>query len=316
MLSAAVLAVLSVLLGAALGLLGRRATSALGLVQAAAVGAGGAAVFGMFLPESFAAMGVAALAPFALGLFAPGLVDRASHAAHGRGGVVSFEIGYAGLLVHQVADGVTLGAYTGPSHAGHAHYEVLLSVAGHTVPVVAALVVGFAARSSTRTALVRAFGLATAVVVGIALAHADGAGAALAGHQGWVDAAAGGLVLHIVLHGLPLTEVRGARRIARHGAALLAGVLVVVAALRAGGGHVHHGDESAHADAQAHDEAESHGPHPAAWLAAAGLVLAAVVVQRRGHHGPAGRHDEHHHCEHPEHAIVPGASSPPGPSDG
>jgi hypothetical protein len=315
MMSAAVLAVLSVLVGAALGLLGRRATSAVGLVQAAAVGAGGAAVFGMFLPESFATMGGSALAPFALGLFVPGLVDRASHAARGRSSEVSFEVGYAGLLVHQVADGVTLGAYTGPSHAGHAHYEVFLSVAGHTVPVVAALVVGFAARSNARVALLRALGLATAVVVGIALANTEGAGASLAAHQGWVDAAAGGLVLHIVLHGLPLAEARGSWRLARHMAAFAAGIAVVVVALRAGGGHVHHGDESSPADGHSHDEAESRGPHPIAWIAAAGLVIAAVVAQRRGHHGHAERSDARHRCEHPEHAIVPGASSPPGPGD-
>lgn len=172
-----------------------------------------AVVLGQLLPESLAAVGVGALAAFALGFAAPRLAERAavrlSRPACSHDDAMctdlGLELGYVGLLLHHVGDGIGLGLYAGPLHTGHGHVDVLVALAAHTVPVTALLVLAFRTHRGPWNAALRAGGIALSTLVGVMLAnmltHDQ-----LAVWEPWLTAIVGGLLLHIVAHGWPEEE--------------------------------------------------------------------------------------------------------------
>lgn len=271
MLLAALTALISVLVGSALGMVGPG--RALGPVRALALGASLATVFGVLIPEALVEGGAAVLAPFFLGLLVPGLFERFGR-THFRadGEVLALEVSYAGLLVHQVGDGLAMGAFSGPDHQGHAHWEVLAAIFGHTVPIVAAVVIAFVAARGRASALFRAFGLAIAAIGGVLVTSSAWASATLSQHQPWVSAITAGLLLHVVLHGIEAAPPRSAAARVIELASFAAGAMVPMLA-----GHEHH--ESGH-------EPGWHSLLPLALAAAPaltnGLAAAALVSVRRG----------------------------------
>ncbi len=198
MLLASLTAVLSALVGALLGRAG--VGKALGAIRALALGASLATVFGVLLPEAVVEVGAAALAPFLGGALLPGIVERAGkHVTAADGHRLALELSYGGLVLHQLGDGLAMGALGAPG-AEHAHPSVLVAVFGHTVPIVAAVFIAFATAGGRLVAWRRVGVLGAAALVGVAVTAVPSAASLVSAHHGWVEAAAGGLLLHVVLH--------------------------------------------------------------------------------------------------------------------
>lgn len=230
MLIASLLTVASVALGAVLGLWGR-GERALGRLRALALGAAFAIVALQLLPEAAVRLGPAALLATALGFALPTAFERLDLGRRLGGvgdGRVGLELGFVGLLVHQVGDGLGMGAFTGPDHADHLHLEVFLTVAAHTVPIIAVMAAAFARLGGVVPALVRAGLLALASVVGVVLAGSTFA-AAIGPHHALISAIVGGLLLHVVVHGLDETSERGLGERAIEVALVAVGVGAVLA---------------------------------------------------------------------------------------
>jgi uncharacterized membrane protein YraQ (UPF0718 family) len=237
MIAASVIAVLSVLLGAAVGFSRRVGDRHLGPVRSFAFAAALAVVVGQFLPDALEGIGVWAGVPFAIGVLAPWALERItariSRGAHSLG----LEVGYLGLLVHQLGDGVGMGTYTGPRHEGHSHTDVFLAIGGHTVPVAAMVVVAFVRAKGPKVAAVRALGLAAAVLAGVLGSRLSSLSVAEA-HHAAISALVAGLLLHIAMHDLRSNAPGSVReRAADLGAAALG--LGVVVATSSGHEHEH-----------------------------------------------------------------------------
>ncbi|MBZ0234794.1 MAG: hypothetical protein K8M05_20865, partial [Deltaproteobacteria bacterium] len=82
-------------------------------VRAFAVVAVAAAIAVHILPEAIDGAGGWVLVPFALGFVAPPLIARVAEQRAGAHRWFAAELSYAGVLVHQVADGLALGVVTG-----------------------------------------------------------------------------------------------------------------------------------------------------------------------------------------------------------
>jgi len=159
----ALLVIASVACGAALGFLRGDTRRVLRAIQLTALAAALGVALLQLLPEALEALGGVALVAFALPL-AP-LLRPASHSAR----ALAIELGYAALLVHQLADGLLLGAYGGMIHPAREHLALLAAVVLHTIPVGAAVALGFDLRDGRRAALGRVAGMAAASLVGVAL---------------------------------------------------------------------------------------------------------------------------------------------------
>jgi hypothetical protein len=188
----ALLATASVATGAVLGLRRGDARRLVGAVQLSALAAALAVALIQLLPEALRELGPAALGAFAVPLLPLlGFVGAGLRA-------LAVELGYAALLLHQLGDGVLLGAYGGVVFPARAHAGLLAAVALHTVPVAAAIALRFEQIAGRRTALVRTAGMAVASLVGIALAGLIPV--ALAQRiDPWASAAIAGLLLQTAL---------------------------------------------------------------------------------------------------------------------
>lgn len=207
MLIALLVSLLSVALGAWLALAHATAKWVEALRWLAILAAGGVALFEM-LPEAWAEIGWPS-ALVALGAGAVPLIFeqlRHAHLRHARGSEahpgsagVGLSLGYAGLVVHKVGDGMAMAAFGGV--LGAVDPLVLGALALHSIPVTALIVLAFARCAGERAALLRALGLAVASLLGVGVA-ASIEPAALAPYEPWITAAVAGLLLHIVAHDL------------------------------------------------------------------------------------------------------------------
>jgi len=271
--TAAVISTLAVVAGALLALSGAGARAMVPL-RSFALAAVIATVIAHLLPEALAGGGRAVLLLFAAAVAAPGVLARLTarrgdHDMHRRDdpAALAVELAYASLLLHKVTDGVALGTALGPSHLGHGHWDVVLAVAGHTVPMAATVALTYRARGA-RTAWVRTLGLAAAMTAGAAVADlAVRTGAAAVAP--WLNAMAAGLLLHVVVHDLPRPGARGA------GARVVELVAIAIGvALPLLGGADGHGDGHILADL---GDAFAALAVPAAPLLVAGLLAAALL---------------------------------------
>lgn len=194
------LALLTAALSALAGLVAAMAAHArlwvLAPVRAFAVVAVAAAIALHILPEAIDGAGYWVLGPFALGFVAPPVIARLSRQAAGEHRRFAAELSYAGVVVHQIADGVGLGVLGGGS--GDVHWDFVIGVGAHTVPVVAVIALAFAELGGPRAALVRTAGLFAATVFGIVLTRVDTSLMTDAGP--WLNAAVSGLLFHVLLH--------------------------------------------------------------------------------------------------------------------
>jgi hypothetical protein len=224
------IAVSSIACGALLALLPRARSRLLEPIRTFALTASLGVVVTHLLPEAFEAIHGWALVVFVLSLAIPSglhaLGERVSgpqRALRSAQPAFGIEVAYAGLLLHQVADGVSLGTYGGARLGGHSHPDVLLAIFAHTVPMVAILVLGVYDAYGFRAAFVRAGLLAVATSIGIVAVD-------LVSHDvmeraaPWISAAAAGLLLHVVAH-----ASRRARRSAKERALDLVAALLGLA---------------------------------------------------------------------------------------
>lgn len=190
------------------------------------------------LPHAISRAGLLALLPFAAALLIPLYFERWAHQragehSHGR---AALEIGYAGLLLHQMGDGLGLGTFASGAHEGHDHVELAVAIFAHTVPVAAVVTLAFIRHAGARSALLRAAGLAGAGFVGVALAGGTPS-AFLAVSEPWVTAVVAGLLLHVITHDF---RPEGGRGTSARLAELVALVLGVGLVLLGAGDHGHH----------------------------------------------------------------------------
>jgi len=264
----AAVAVAAVALGLLLGLVPPGKVGLVGPLRTFALAAALTVVLTHLLPEALEELGASAVLLVAAAAALPAwwrmLTGLGTHShAGGHAGLIA---GYLGLLVHHVGDGVGLGAYSTLPGGALAHIDVLLALAVHTVPLVAVVTFAFRSVSGTRTAVLRAGGLALASVSGVVLSAfvADGE----AHHfSAWIAAGVAGLLLHVVTHDLgrdlPATT-------AMRAVDFVAAVAGVAVSLLGGGGE--------------HSEHANHGAGlyatlvQAAFYAVPALVLAYVLV--------------------------------------
>jgi hypothetical protein len=236
----AAVAVAAVALGLLLGLVPPGKVGLIGPLRTFALAAALTVVLTHLLPEALEELGASAVLLVAAAAALPAwwrlLTGLEAHThAGGHAGLIA---GYLGLLVHHVGDGAGLGAYSTLPGGALAHVDVLLALAVHTVPLVAVVTFAFRAVSGTRSAVLRAGGLALASVSGVLLSGFVPEGEA---HEfsAWIAAGVAGLLLHVVTHDLgrdlPATPVaRGIDFVA-------AAAGVAVSLLGGGGEHGDHG---------------------------------------------------------------------------
>ncbi|MBK9036642.1 MAG: hypothetical protein IPL61_36235 [Myxococcales bacterium] len=179
-------------------------------VRAFAVMAVALAIAVHILPEAIDGGGWGVLIVAAVGLVAPIALGRATATLGARHRRMAAELGYVAVLVHQLSDGLALGAATGGAAGGVRHWDLLIGVGAHTVPLIAMLTLTFAELGGRRSAIVRAVGLLAATIVGILLTRLDGS--VLPSAEPWLNAAVSGLLLHVLVHDSGDREVPAATR--------------------------------------------------------------------------------------------------------
>ena len=197
------------LLGAALSFVPSTSRAVLGYMRTFATLAAVAVVVTHLLPEALRELGPLSILLFLAGWFAPALahfIGRLS--TNGRAQHAVLEAGYWGLIVHHVADGIGLGAYTRlPTDQG-SHWDVVVALAAHTVPLIAVVSLAYRTTFGARSAVLRSLGLAAASVVGILLSNLAAA-STIESFSPIIAAVAAGLLLHVVTHDLTEDPPRG-----------------------------------------------------------------------------------------------------------
>lgn len=244
-------ALLSTLLGTALGLLGGHGRLAGGLRSFAFVAAI-TVVFGQLLPEALTEAGLVVLVVFAAGVGLPRLLFRHHHhegGDHGHGHSDDHDceteaetrartkaglwLSLVAMMLHEVGDGVAIGTFASGAHAEHLHLEVFFAIAAHTVPVVALLVQAFVPVWGRTVAFFQGLALGLSGALGVALAGAVSESAAVT-LTPYITAFAAGLLIHVVSHDhSPVIERSRSARVVDV-LAVIAGVVLV-----SQGGHAH-----------------------------------------------------------------------------
>jgi uncharacterized membrane protein YraQ (UPF0718 family) len=189
-----------ILCGIVLALAGRGPGAWLLGARALALSASLTVVLGALLPEATEELGAWALLGLLGGLLVPALAERL-----GRGGHPSraAELGFLGLLLHQIVEGAALAT----AGRGEASGAVLLAVAAHTTPLVAVTLLGSAGAGLASLAW-RGATLALATAVGL-FAGGSGLPAGASGPlDAWVASVVSGLLLHVFGHDLPRDPLR------------------------------------------------------------------------------------------------------------
>ncbi len=199
---AVLVAVSSVLLGAAVSFVPNRSRTVLGYMRTFATLAALAVVVTHLLPEALRQLGLPALLLFLGGWFAPAAAHFVGQrSTRGRVAHAVLEAGYWGLVVHHVADGIGLGTYTRLPTAQGTHLDVIVALAAHTVPLIAVVSLAYRTTYGARSAVLRSLGLALASVVGIAFSSLISA-QTIERFAPIIAAVAAGLLLHVVTHDL------------------------------------------------------------------------------------------------------------------
>lgn len=197
------------LLGAALSFVPGTSRAVLGYMRTFATLAAVAVVVSHLLPEALRELGPLSILLFLAGWFAPALahfIGRRS--TSGRAQHAVLEAGYWGLVVHHVADGIGLGAYTRLPSGQGSHLDVIVALAAHTVPLIAVVSIAYRTTFGARSAVMRSLGLAAASVVGILLSNLASA-STIEGFSPIIAAVAAGLLLHVVTHDLTEDPAHG-----------------------------------------------------------------------------------------------------------
>jgi hypothetical protein len=193
--------VVSVAMGAAVGLVAHGRGRLFDAIRTFAIVSSVAVVVGRLIPDAVGAAGPQVLIAVAVAFITPWLIERAAHEdpEHDHSSTMGLELSYWGLMMHKLGDGVALGSFTGEGHAGHHHGDVLTAIAAHSVPVTALITLAFTSAHGRNSGIRRAIGLAVVGSIGVAVAQLTSLGS-WTGGEPWIEAAVGGLLLHVVTH--------------------------------------------------------------------------------------------------------------------
>jgi hypothetical protein len=191
----------SVAIGAVLGLVAPGRGRLLDAIRTFAIVSAVAVVVGRLIPDAISGAGPIVLVAVAIAFVAPWLIERAAQEdpEHDHSSTMGLELSYWGLMLHKLGDGLALGSFTGEAHVGHHHGDVLTAIAVHSVPVTALITLAFTSAHGRRSGIRRAVGLAIVGSLGVVLAQQTPIGA-WPGAEPWIEAAVGGLLLHVVTH--------------------------------------------------------------------------------------------------------------------
>jgi hypothetical protein len=191
----------SVALGAALGLVALGRGRFLDAVRTFAIVSSVAVVVGRLIPDAMSQAGPIVLIAVGISFLTPWLIERAAHEdpEHDHSSTMGLSLIYWGLMVHKLGDGIALGSFTGPAHADHHHGDVLTAIAVHSVPVTALITMAFTSAHGRKSGIRRAIGLAAIGSIGVVLAQQTTLSTWARGEP-WIEAAVGGLLLHVVTH--------------------------------------------------------------------------------------------------------------------
>jgi uncharacterized membrane protein YraQ (UPF0718 family) len=194
----------SVLCGAVLTMMGAARPTVLLPLRSFAMAALLTSVLLHLLPEAVAEAGGWTLIAFVAGVILPNaLTVLARPNARQRGhNTVIMVFGLGGVLLHQLGDGIALGAFSSGQHASHVHWDLVLGIAAHTVPLTAVL--ALRARNPKSIAVVAAMMIAAAAL-GMIIATTS-AGELAIKWLPWVTAVVAGLLLHILAHDSPMVN--------------------------------------------------------------------------------------------------------------
>jgi hypothetical protein len=170
------------------------------------------------LPSAWAEIGALALAGLILGLLAPTFLQRAMQSILLRRehpmfaehcDTLAVRIGYAGLLVHGLADGAALWVIQ--QQQGE-HLDAMLALAAHNIPISAMVAMQFWQTRGLQASIWRTLGLAIACSIGVLLADTT-LGNVFPSIEPWAASMVSGLLLHVVTHQLqdawPLLRGKG-----------------------------------------------------------------------------------------------------------
>lgn len=194
----------------------------------------------LLLPDALSALGWIALPIVAAGLLLPTALDRLQGTVSGEHRRLGIELGYFAVLVHQFCDGIGLASESAWVH-GVDHWDALIAMSVHTIPLTTLVVVSFSMWHGWRAALLRAVGIALATLGGIAVIRAIPAASVDTWHP-WIAAGVSGMLLHIISNG-PQSSPQGIRGRSLDALATVAGFALIGFGLL--GAHSH--SEAGHA---------------------------------------------------------------------
>lgn len=169
----------------------------LGAARTFALAAAGVIILAELVPSAIEGLGPLAMVVVAAGVVLPLALTRVIRATSARAAPhLGFEAGYAALWVHQLVDGLQMGALGSTLGTG-----VVLALASHGAPLVAAAVVACADHRDRAWALRRGLALVAAGALGIVVGSSVDP-AWLAPIDPWLKAAVAGLLLHVLAHDL------------------------------------------------------------------------------------------------------------------
>ncbi len=196
MLIALLAAIVPVLLGTTLALFpqllppsGVRAARLLAIV------AGLAVVFFELLPESWHEAGLWAIPCFAVGLALPWLGGRILGARKGEHSLAGEELAFVAIGLHQVVDGVEIGAAWAIATGA---WALTLAIAAHSIPLLGAVLLELGRHRGRLDTVVRGGLLVLATGIGAVLGWSGSD--AIPGAHTWLPALLAGLFLHVLWH--------------------------------------------------------------------------------------------------------------------
>lgn len=229
-----IVSVAAVALGALLGLVRGPTGAWLGPIRTFGLVSVLGLILVLLLPEALSGLGLAALLLIGVGYAVPTALDRFGERIAGRDHKLGAELGFWVVLFHQFLDGIALASESAVFHSDD-HWDALIAMSVHTVPLTTLVVVTFNHWRGPTHALTRAAAIALATVAGVAIVGAVPVGAFATLHP-WLAALVSGMLLHIIASG-PFPPLEDRRRRAMDAVASVAGVALV--AIGMVGAHSH-----------------------------------------------------------------------------
>ncbi|MEM6733518.1 MAG: hypothetical protein AAF658_18305, partial [Myxococcota bacterium] len=233
----------AVFAGAALGLVGGPTGSWLQPIRTFGLVSVLGLILVLLLPEALSGLGMLAVVAIAVGYAVPTALDRMSNKTSTKDSRLGAELGYWFILAHQLCDGMALATESAMLH-GSDHWDALIAMSVHTVPLTTLVVVSYNHWNGPGRALLRALGIAAATLTGVAIMGALPL-PTLGTLHAWIAAVVSGMLLHIIASG-PFPRITNSRDRTLDFLATAAGVGLVVVGVVGAHNHSDAGAQFSH----------------------------------------------------------------------